>query len=135
MSRMVIKSHRDLIVWTKAVALAAEVGRIANKLPECERYGLATQLRRAAVSVSSNIAEGAGRFERGDYRRFVSIARGSLAEVESQLEVAVVMGYLHRDEIALAEELCREIIRMLTHLWRALRLTPAAKRARDAESE
>ena len=131
---MEIKSHRDLIVWVMAVALAAEVGRIASKLPVSERFGLATQLRRAAVSVSSNIAEGAGRFDRGDYRRFVSIARGSLAEVESQLEVAVVMGYLRREEVVHAEGLCREVIRMLTRLWRALKSPAAAKRPRDEKS-
>jgi len=132
---MEIKSHRDLIVWRKSMALAVEVGRIAARLPASERFGLETQLRRSSVSVSSNIAEGAGRFDRGDFRHHVSIARGSLAELESQLELAVMMGYIQRDEIAGAEALSAEVIRMLSKLWRALKRPAGAKRSREVASE
>jgi four helix bundle protein len=132
---MDIKSHRDLFVWQRAMALAAEVGQLAARLPASERFALATQLRRAAVSVPSNIAEGAGRFDRGDYRRSVSIARGSLMEADTQIELAVVMGYLTREEIARAEELSQEVLRMLTALWRTLKSPSAVNEPEIVASE
>jgi len=116
------------------MALAAEVGRLTNRLPASERFALASQLRRASVSVPSNIAEGAGRFDRGDYRRAISIARGSLMEVDSQLALAVEMGYLRPEEIAHAEELSNEVLRMLTALWRALRGVSSRKKGSESQS-
>ena len=83
-----IKSFRDLLVWQKAIQFAKEVYKVTCGFPRDERFGLTSQLRRAAVSVSSNIAEGHARQGR-EFRHFLSIARGSLAEAESQLLLAV----------------------------------------------
>jgi hypothetical protein len=74
-----VKSHKDLIVWQKAMRLAADVYRWTSSFPKHERYGLASQLQRAAVSVAANIAEGHGRGATKDYLRFLSISQGSLA--------------------------------------------------------
>jgi four helix bundle protein len=79
---------RDLRVWTESIDLAREVYRLTSQYPPDERFGLSGQLRRAAVSVASNIAEGSARSSRKDFRHFVEIAIGSLAEMETQLEIA-----------------------------------------------
>lgn len=80
-----IRSHRDLIAWQKAVDLGLEVYRLTRSFPDAERFGLISQLRRAGVSVSSNIAEGYGRGTTADYLRFLRAARGSLYEIDTQL--------------------------------------------------
>jgi four helix bundle protein len=77
-----IHSHRDLTVWQKARKLAASSYTLARQLPEDERFGMKAQIQRAAVSIAANIAEGHGRFGKGDFSRHLSIARGSLAELE-----------------------------------------------------
>ena len=82
-------SYRELIVWQKAMALAEASYAIADELPDIERFGLASQMRRSAVSVASNIAEGHERRSRADYRRFIAISCGSLAELETQLELSL----------------------------------------------
>ena len=88
------KSHRDLIAWQASMQLLVEAYRVARQLPEIERYGLAAQLRRAAVSIAANIAEGFGRSARGDYLRHLSISCGSLREIETHLEATTLLGYL-----------------------------------------
>jgi four helix bundle protein len=99
-----IKSYRDLQIWQKAVDLAVHVYQITETFPKSEVYGLASQMRRAAVSVASNIAEGHSRSQ-AELSRFLSIARGSLAELETQLEIAQRIGYLsHKDHTSLSEE-------------------------------
>jgi four helix bundle protein len=99
-----IKSYRDLQIWQKAVDLAVHVYQITETFPKSEVYGLASQMRRAAVSVASNIAEGHSRSQ-AELSRFLSIARGSLAELETQLEIAQRIGYLlQKDHVALSEE-------------------------------
>lgn len=99
-----IKSYRDLHIWQKAVDLAVHVYQITETFPKSEVYGLASQMRRAAVSVASNIAEGHSRSQ-AELSRFLSIARGSLAELETQLEIAQRIGYLsQKDHAALSEE-------------------------------
>ncbi len=87
----IIRSHRDLRVWRRSLDLVELCYACARKLPQDERYELSAQLRRAAVSVPSNIAEGHGRFLRADYLQYLSIANGSLSEVDSDL---VVIGRL-----------------------------------------
>lgn len=106
-----IQNYRDLIVWQKGMALAKEVYRLSIRFPRDERYGLTSQLRRAALSVPSNIAEGHARQGR-EFCSFLSIARGSLAEVETQLLFSVEVGYLSADELTLAMSLADEIKRM-----------------------
>ena len=83
-----IQTHRNLEVWSKSVDLCIQVYRLTQSLPSEERFGLSSQLRRAAVSVASNIAEGAARGTSRDFLRFLRIARGSLVELETQLEIA-----------------------------------------------
>jgi four helix bundle protein len=89
-----IKSHRDLRVWQMSIGLAKRVMKAANTFPKSEAFGLASQVRRSAVSVPSNIAEGFGRGSRKDYLRFLKIARGSLFELDTQLLLARELGYI-----------------------------------------
>ncbi len=110
---MSVQSFRELTVWQKSMKLAAEIYRITKMLPKDELYGLTNQLRRAAVSIPSNIAEGNGRDSKKEYLRFLYIARGSKAEVETQLLLCVELGYLREEEIKTAEELCIEVSKML----------------------
>jgi len=92
-------SFKDLIVWQKAVALSAEVITRTWKFPQFERFALGDQIRRAIVSIPSNIAEGQQRHSRIEFRRSLRIARGSLGEVETQLIIAKELGYLSKEEI------------------------------------
>jgi len=96
--------------------LAAEVHALKRKFPAREGKELWNQLLRATMSVPSNIAEGAGRVHRGDYLRFLSIARGSLQEADTHLAMAVAFGYLSPDDIRRAESLSYEVLKMLTKL-------------------
>jgi four helix bundle protein len=109
-------SHRDLLVWRKAMSLAAEAYRLAKALPRSEEYRLTSQLLRAAASVPSNIAEGHARGTRKDYAHFVSIARGSLAETETILLLLVEVELVTNAHVQAALALCDEIGRMLNRL-------------------
>ena len=113
---MEISEYRNLIVWQKAMKLAVEVYGLTSKLPKEELYGLTNQLRRAAVSIPSNIAEGNGRGSSKESLRFLYIARGSKSEVETQLLLCVELNYLHSDDIENAMLLCTEISKMLNKL-------------------
>ena len=117
-----IKSFRDLVVWQKAMGLVELVYRITNAFPVCERYALTSQLRRAAVSVPSNIAEGYGRNSTSDYIRFLHIALGSLNELQTQLELGVRLGFVAKDDVEDALELCAEMEKMLIALAAKLRM-------------
>ena len=108
--------YKDLIVWQKAMDLTTEIYRLTKKLPKDELYGLTNQLRRAAVSIPSNIAEGNGRASTGDYLRFLIIARGSNAEVETQLLLCVRLNYLAQEDIEATLSLNEEIGRMLSSI-------------------
>jgi four helix bundle protein len=99
------ESYRGLEVWQVAMDLVEEVYPAAAYLPDSEKYGLTNQLRRAATSIPSNIAEGFGRSHRGDYLRHLSIARGSLMEIETQLIIAVRLKQLERDQAIPARQL------------------------------
>ena len=115
-----IRSYRDLRVWQQAIQLVESTYRVTRSFPETERYGLVNQLRRAAVSVASNIAEGHAR-STGDYVRHLVIANGSLAEIETQLIVSNRLGYLGKAEIEPLLDGCDQIGRMLGTLRRRLR--------------
>ena len=91
---MKIKSYEELIVWQKAMLLAKMVYEVQNQLPKDEIYGLGDQIRRAVVSIPSNIAEGFGRESKNRFKHFLAIARGSLYEVKTQLQLAENLGYL-----------------------------------------
>jgi four helix bundle protein len=116
-----IQSHRDLAVWRLAMDLVERCYALSATFPRSEEFGLRAQLRRSAVSVPSNIAEGHGRSTTGDYNRHVSIAHGSLMELETQIQIAGRLGYVDRK--ALEEMLGRtaEVGRMLNVLARRLR--------------
>jgi four helix bundle protein len=93
-----IRSYRDLRVWQRATNLVEDIYRLTKAFPADERYGLVAQLRRAAISVASNIAEGHTR-SRADYRRFLEIAAGSLTEVETQLHISVRLGFVEMSTV------------------------------------
>jgi four helix bundle protein len=111
-----IEGFRDLEVWRRAMDVASSIYRLSERFPPHEMYGLRSQLRRAAVSISSNIAEGSARFSRREFARHVSIARGSAAEVLSQLEFARRQQYLDEAEFSALEVELDEISRMLYRL-------------------
>jgi four helix bundle protein len=116
-----IRSYRDLRVWQVAMDLAIAIYAVTKKLPREEEYGLKTQLRRAAVSIPSNIAEGHERDHLGDYIRSVSIAKGSLGEVETQLEIGRRLEYFTPAELEKPLLFGDEVSRMLGGLSRSLR--------------
>jgi four helix bundle protein len=115
-----IRSFRDLDVWNKAMDLVVEVYALTRGFPSDERYGLTSQMRRAALSVASNIAEGNGRSYRREYAHHVSIARGSLSELMTCLEIAQRLGYISRDVFRPLAVRLEEVSRMLLMLMRAL---------------
>jgi four helix bundle protein len=117
---MLVRGFQDLIVWQKAVDFAAEVYRLSQDFPEQERFGMTSQIRSAAVSVSSNIAEGNGRGTTKDYINFLSYSRGSLYEVRSILEVSNRLGFVAAAGLSRAVEMSDEIGRMLTGLRASL---------------
>ena len=116
-----IKGYRDLVVWQRAMDLVTATYRLTASFPRHETYGLVQQLNRAAVSVPSNVAEGHGRDHLGDYLHHLSVANGSLMELETQLMIAGRLGYLSKEaeERILAQ--AAEVGRMLAGLARALR--------------
>ena len=118
---MAIRSYRDLLVWQKAFALAQECHAIASAMPPRSMAGLANQLERAAISIPANIAEGNGRNHRSEYLHHLSIANGSLAEVESHLRLLEAVWGVDRQRLSAAISHCREVGRMLGGLTRALR--------------
>jgi len=107
-------AYKNLIVWQKAMDFARIVYLLVRQFPDSERFALSDQVRRAAVSVASNIAEGSGRASNKDYAHFLSIARGSLYESLTQLELAKSFGYIESADDA--ESVAGEISRMLTTL-------------------
>lgn len=115
------RSDRDLDVWQQAMRLAVEAYRLSCLLPAQEKFVLANQLRRAAVSVPSNIAEGNRRSYRREYIHHVCIARGSLAELETLFDIACHSGYSTSEDMTRASELTDRVGRMLTRLVSALR--------------
>jgi four helix bundle protein len=113
--------YKDLIVWQRAKLLATAVYRITDRFPKSELYGLTSQLRRAAVSVASNIAEGQGRLTMGEFLHFLGQSRGSLLELETQLAIAVDLRYLDASEYTKLEDQTYEVQRLLNGLIESLR--------------
>ena len=127
-------SYRDLVVWQKAMTLVTEVYAVSKAFPKDELYGLTSQIRRAAVSIPSNIAEGKGRFGKKDYVQFLMQARGSLHEVETQMEIARNLSYISDDDLARLLVLTGEIGRMLNGLIRSIGDKPPESREPGPES-
>lgn len=116
-----IRSYRDLKVWERGVELAVASHAVAKRLPRSEEFALKSQIRRAATSIPANIAEGHGRVHRGDYVRHLSIARGSLAELETHLVLGQRLSLLSAADVAPALKIADEVSRMLYALINALR--------------
>ena len=113
---MQVKSYKDLIVWQKSMDLVEMVYQATKVFPKEELYGLTNQLRRAAVSVPSNLAEGQARNSTAEFRNFLSISRGSLAEVETQLLIAERLRYLQPEQLTPIMNLQIEINKMINAL-------------------
>jgi four helix bundle protein len=112
---------RDIVAWQKGIGMCVAVYELTSGFPPEERFGLASQLRRAAVSVPSNIAEGYGRASKGEYLQALGIARGSNSEVETQIEIARLLGYGKPEQIKKAELLCKEAGKLVNGIMASLR--------------
>ena len=109
-------SYKNLIVWQKAIVLLKLTYKLLDKLPKNEEFGLKQQLRRAAVSVSSNIAEGSGRKSLAERKRFYEVARSSAIEIDSQLEASVALQYISEDDCKEVNQIIMEEFKMLSKL-------------------
>ena len=118
---MGVKSYRELIVWQKAMDLVEAVYRMTHGFPKEELYCLTAQVRRAAISIPSNIAEGQGRRTTRDFLHFLSIARGSLKELETQALIAERLGYIDREHQSALIGSADEISRLISGLTKSLR--------------
>ena len=114
------QSYKDLVVWQKGIALAKLIYQVTASFPAEEKFGLISQMRRAAVSIPSNIAEGQARHGTGEFIQFISHAEGSAAELDTQLILAVELGFARKEGVIQAYECVDEIRRMLNALRRKL---------------
>jgi four helix bundle protein len=115
------ESFRNLAVWQRSIELTLAVYKLTSTFPDSERFGLTNQLRRAAVSVASNIAEGHGRSTKGEYLQFLGHARGSNSEVETQIVISKALGFGSKEMLQTSEDLCNEVGRMLGAMMKTLR--------------
>ena len=111
-----VKSYHDLLVWQKGIALVKRVYELTRTFPDSEKFGLVSQMRRAAVSIPSNIAEGQARHTTGGFIQFIAIAEGSVAELDTQLLIAIELGYCKSDQVQDVFGLILELRRMLSSL-------------------
>lgn len=116
-----IKSYKDLIVWQKTLELAKEIYALTNKFPREEQFGLVSQMKRAAVSILSNIAEGSGRYYSGEWKQFYSFAYGSVLELEAQLILSRELNFITEENSKRTLELLEEISKMLLAILKNLR--------------
>lgn len=123
--------YRESIAWQKSMELTSLVYALTRKFPSEERFGLTNQLRRAAVSVPSNIAEGKGRISKGELMQFVGIARGSILEVQTQLEIAMMLSFGDEPDVRQAHALASEILRILNASLATMRGNAALKGKRS----
>lgn len=122
---MRVMSHRDLIVWQKAMDLVTQMYQFTETLPQKELYGLCSQMQRAAVSIPSNIAEGRKRGTRKDFRQFLILACGSGAELETQVEITRRLSLGNTEKRVMVENLLAEVMKMLNTMIATLAI-PAA---------
>ena len=115
-----LKNYRELKVWQRSYQLCLEIYKIPKRFPKEERYGLTSQIRRAAVSVPSNIAEGYGRKTTPEYIRFLYIAYGSICELETQILLSGDLGYIEAGKLEILQEGIGEVERMLKALTKSL---------------
>ena len=114
-----MQSHKNLDTWQEAMQLVKMTYQVSAGFPQCEQFGLTSQMRRAAVSVPSNIAEGVARGTTKEYVRFLNIARGSLSELDTQLEIANMLGFIE-DNAPIFQKL-ETVARLLSGLHRAMK--------------
>jgi four helix bundle protein len=127
-------TYKDLLVWQKAKSLAVEVYRATEQFPKNELFGLTNQMRRAAVSVASNIAEGQGRGSKPDFAHFLCMARGSLLELETQLEIAVELKMGRADELRNLRDDCYKTLGLLNRLLSAIDTKSRVSRSSNLET-
>jgi four helix bundle protein len=113
-------SFKDLVVWQRAVEMSLAIYKLTSEFPACEQLGLMSQLRRASVSVASNIAEGYGKSTRGEYVLFFGHARGSICEIQTQIVIAGALGLGEENSRRTAENLTNEVSRMLVAMMKKL---------------
>lgn len=121
---MKLKSYKDLIVWQKSFKLALEIYVVTKKFPKSEIYGLSSQMRRAAIAIPSNIAEGYTRRHRAEYLQFIRIAFGSGAELETQLLLACEIGFVNEKDFRKLDSMLTEVMKMLNGLVKSLQRNP-----------
>src|SRR3989339_288726 len=121
---MSLKSYENLIVWQKSMDLVIMIYEITNKFPDCEKYGLTTQMRRAAISIPSNIAEGSKRSTRKDFRYFINTAYGSGAELETQIKITERLCYVKSKDLEKIDNNLNEVMKMLNKLSSKLKILP-----------
>lgn len=115
--------YKELMAWKLAIEIVKDIYQVTDSFPKQEQFGLTNQIRRAAVSIPSNIAEGAGKYTSGDFCRFLSIAMGSCNEVETQLIISYELGYIRLNEYKKTKEKLSRIQNMLFRLQNRLRNT------------
>src|SRR5262245_58422264 len=116
-----IRDYKDLVVWQKGMQLAKQVYQLTQSFPSEEKFGLVSQMRRAAISVPSNVAEGQARNTTGEFVQFVSHAEGSLAELDTQIRLSIELGFCRELAVKSIQELIIEEQKMLKSLRRSLK--------------
>ena len=119
-----MKSFKELKVWQKGIELVEMIYKITASFPEEEKYGLSAQMRRAAVSIPSNIAEGHLRKTAKDFKQFLSIARGSCAELETQIIISYKLGFIQEDNFSDLSSRIEELSKMLSSLYSKINSKP-----------
>ncbi len=119
-------SYKSLIVWQKAKELSLATYRVTERFPKTEQYGLTSQLRRAAISVVSNIAEGQGRLTKGEFVQFLGHSRGSLLELETQFSIALELNFIAKDDFKKLEKQIEEVLRLTNALIDSMRAKAAS---------
>lgn len=113
---MKLESYKDLIVWQKSMELVTAIYDITKSFPKEEVYGLTSQMKRSAISISSNIAEGSRRSTKKDFRHFLITSFGSGAELETQIEISKRLGFIRSTDCAKVDSLLNEVMRMLNKM-------------------
>jgi four helix bundle protein len=119
-----MRPHKNLIVWQKAIRLVKVIYAVANKFPESERYGLISQLKRAAVSIPANISEGAARHTQKEFLYFLHISSGSLSEVDTLLTISKDLEFIDESQMNMLEEELNDIASLLNGLIRKIKNSP-----------
>jgi len=116
-----MRPHHKLALWNKSIDFVTEIYKLTAAFPETEKYGLTSQLRRAAISIASNISEGAARESKKEFLNFLSIAQGSASEIETQLIISNKLGYADKGELNKMFDSVNAISKMITGLKKSLR--------------